>query len=238
MALVEDMYNKLALITGFPVYTNSTDCPDINRFLLEMLSEGLQSTIDGLYIANNVLERNDTIVTTEGEAEYGINGIIKNIQIVDDGKVTQIRYNDRFNPNEILSDNVKEGKPTSYVIRNGYLRLLPTPDREYTVKVCVSTTDLVMADDDSARDTIEHINDKVLADDNFCNLVILKAAAFVFIRCKNQNVELYSNLYNERLKTYMEHDLKSIEAQRGYIRRAGHYDPERGLLDDDNFWRF
>ena len=46
MTLVKDMYDSLALKTGFPVYTNDTDCPDINRFLLEMISEGLQSTID------------------------------------------------------------------------------------------------------------------------------------------------------------------------------------------------
>ena len=37
MTLVKDMYDSLALKTGFPVYTNDTDCPDINRFLLEMI---------------------------------------------------------------------------------------------------------------------------------------------------------------------------------------------------------
>ena len=70
--LVNDMYNKLALITGFPVYTNATDCPDINRFLLEMLSEGLQSTIDDLYISNNVLERNDVIIVASVSCIYGL----------------------------------------------------------------------------------------------------------------------------------------------------------------------
>ena len=57
MTLVKDMYDSLALKTGYPAYTNDTDCPDINRFLLEMISEGLQGTIDNLYISNNVLER-------------------------------------------------------------------------------------------------------------------------------------------------------------------------------------
>lgn len=231
---VLDLYNKLALITGFPVYTNDTDCPDINRFLLEMLSEGLQSCIDSLYISNNVLERTDTIITKPSESEYGINGIIKNLQILtneNNNRTHHIPYNDKVNPNRD-TEYIKEGDPRSYVIRNGYLKLLPTPDKEYVLKVTVSTTDLVMADDDTMRTTIEHINDSILADDRFCNLVVLKAAAFVFIRCKNANVELYSNLYADRLKTYIEHDFKSIEAQRGFTRGAGHYHPETGLLDD------
>ena len=76
--LVKDMYDRLALITAFPIYTNETDTPEINRFLLEMLSEALQNTIDNLYISNNVLERNDTITTTPNRALYGIEGIIKN----------------------------------------------------------------------------------------------------------------------------------------------------------------
>ena len=60
--LVKDMYDRLALITAFPIYTNETDTPEINRFLLEMLSEALQNTIDNLYISNNVLQRNDMTI--------------------------------------------------------------------------------------------------------------------------------------------------------------------------------
>ena len=60
MTLVKDLYDKLAIKTGFPLYTNEFDTPDITRFLLDVLSEALQSTIDSLYISNNILERNDT----------------------------------------------------------------------------------------------------------------------------------------------------------------------------------
>lgn len=231
--LVLDMYDKLALITGFPIYTNDTDCPDINRFLLEMLSEGLQSTIDQLYISNNVLERNDTLITIPEKNEYGIEGIIKNLQCIDPDtkKVTQVVYNDFVNKdNEILC---KSGTPRSYVIKNGYLKLLPTPDKAYTLRVCVSTTNLVMADDDVAKIGITHINDSVVASMRFCDLVILKAAALTFARCQNPNVELYSRLYEDRLRTFLEHDIGSMEAQRGYGREAGHYDNMRGLINDD-----
>ena len=126
--LVNDMYDKLALITGFPVYTNATDCPDINRFLLEMLSEGLQSTVDDLYISNNVLERNDTIITNPNNNRYGIDGIVKSLQLIDDkGRVHRLPYNELAE-----KDCVKEckGLPRSYVIKKGYLKLIPAPDKE------------------------------------------------------------------------------------------------------------
>lgn len=230
--LVRDLYDRLALITAFPVYTNETDTPEINRFLLEMLSEALQNTIDNLYISNNVLERNDTITTTPDRALYGIEGIIKNIQLVkDNGQAIQIRYDDCVNPNDVTDEKV--GEPRRYVIKNGYLKLLPTPDKAYTIKVCVSTTDLVMADDDTSRPYIRSINDSIMANDRFCNLVVVKAAELIFARLQNPNVQIFSRLYEDNLKTFLEHDLKSLEAQRGFIRRAGHYNPERGLLDND-----
>ena len=230
--LVKDMYDRLALITAFPIYTNETDTPEINRFLLEMLSEALQNTIDNLYISNNVLERNDTITTTPNRALYGIEGIIKNIQLVkDDGRAIQIRYDDCANPNDVTDEKV--GEPRRYVIKNGYLKLLPTPDKAYTIKICVSTTDLVMANDDTSRTYIRNINDSIMANDRFCNLVVVKAAELIFARLQNPNVQIFSRLYEDNLKTFLEHDLKSLEAQRGFIRRAGHYNPERGLLDND-----
>lgn len=231
--LVKDMYDRLALITAFPIYTNETDTPEINRFLLEMLSEALQNTIDNLYISNNVLERNDTIVTTPNRELYGIDGIIKNIQLVkDNGHTIQIRYDDCINPNNV-SDEKQAGEPRRYVIKNGYLKLLPTPDKAYTIKVCVSTTDLVMADDDTSRTYIQSINDSIIANERFCNLVVTKAAELIFARLQNPNVQIFSRLYTDNLKTFLEHDLKTMEAQRGFIRRAGHYNPERGLLDND-----
>ena len=44
--LVEDMYNELAVITGFPTYLNETNTPDTTKFLLQALSHALQNTID------------------------------------------------------------------------------------------------------------------------------------------------------------------------------------------------
>ena len=32
--IVQDMYDRLATITGFPKYTNDVDMPETNRFLL------------------------------------------------------------------------------------------------------------------------------------------------------------------------------------------------------------
>ena len=231
MTLVKDMYDSLALKTGFPAYTNDTDCPDINRFLLEMISEGLQSTIDNLYISNNVLERNDTIKTIPNKNNYGIEGLIKNIQIQgDNGCYDPLQYNDYANPNDL---NEEFGRPESYVIKNGYLKLLPTPDAEYTIKICVSTTDLVMSDDDTSRTSVTHINDSIMASDRFCDLVVLKAAGLTFARLQNATAEIYAGLYEARLKTFLEHDIGTIEAQRGHIRGGGHYDSRFGLIDDE-----
>ena len=231
MTLVKDMYDSLALKTGFPAYTNDTDCPDINRFLLEMISEGLQSTIDNLYISNNVLERNDTIKTIPNKNNYGIEGLIKNIQTQgDNGCYDPLPYNDYANPNDL---NEEFGRPESYVIKNGYLKLLPTPDAEYTIKICVSTTDLVMSDDDTSRTSVTHINDSIMASDRFCDLVVLKAAGLTFARLQNATAEIYAGLYEARLKTFLEHDIGTIEAQRGHIRGGGHYDSRFGLIDDE-----
>ena len=90
-----------------------------------------------------------------------------------------------------------------------------------------------MADDDTSRTYVRNINDSIMANDRFCNLVVVKAAELIFARLQNPNVQIFSRLYEDNLKTFLEHDLKSLEAQRGFIRRAGHYNPERGLLDND-----
>lgn len=234
MALVRDLYDNLALKTGFPIYTNDTDCPDINRFLLEMLSEALKSTIDNLYISNNVLERNDTIITIPNKNLYGIEGIIKNIQLENpedsNPRSWNIPYNDSINPN---TDNDYIGCPQSYVIKNGYLKLIPTPDKEYTIKVTVSTTDLVLADDDSSRQSITHINDSIAASDKFCDLVLLRAAELTAARCNNPISTIYGDLYESRVRSFIEHDYGSLEAERGYGSRAGNYDSSRGLINDE-----
>lgn len=237
MMLVKDMYNQLATITGFPIYTNDTDTPDINRFILQSLNEGLRNVIDSLYMSNNVLERTDTIVTTPLKDKYGIEGIIKNLQLVEPTSTRQLEYNDKFNkstevPHYKTEDGkVKNtGKPCSYVIDGGYLRLIPMPDKEYTLKATLSTIDLVLADDDTSKLGIDSIDDAVLGNKDFCELVVMKAATIIFLRCQNNNASMYNELYQARLKTFIEHDSGTMEAQRGWIRPAGHYNPKKGLL--------
>lgn len=237
MIRVLDMYNKLATITGFPQYSQETDAEDITRFLLECLSEALQNVVDNLYTSNNVLERIDTIKTIPNKNLYGISGIVKSAQLLEsNGRVRSIPFNTLFPKNK--EEEKKEdgsfkyrGKPLSYVIQKGYMRLLPVPDKEYTIKLALSTTDLVIADNDIARDSIEHINDSVLASSKFCELVVLRASALLFARCKNANAEIYEGLYEDRRRTFIEKDYGSSEMRRGFNRNGGHYDSRRGLLD-------
>lgn len=232
MALVIDMYNKLALAAGFPEYTNDTDTPDTTRFLLDCLSQGLHSVINNIYMQNNVLERTDTIVTTPGKDIYGIEGIIKGILVEEPGRVTKLEYMDNVNPNFIPkgSEAVRK-KPEGYVIEKGYLRVFPIPDKEYTLKVTVSTTDLVWANDDSSRRTIDSIYDTVMADDRFCNLVVMRAAVIALTRAQNALAQVYAELARDEMNDYLERDLKTFEANRFFDRSAGHYNPRRGLLD-------
>lgn len=252
---VEDLYNDLAIITGFPIYTSDTDTPDTSRLLFHVLTQAMQNLIDNLYIDNNVLQRTDTLTTKANEDLYGVDGLIKNCQLIDEkGRVYRLPYNDRFNPHEEIQHNTvstsetsttdtisstdttdvkleNTGRPECYVIQNGYLRLLPMPDKEYTIKLTLSTTDLVWAYNNEAKNKIDSIEDIVLADKRFCDLIVLKAAVLLFARAQNANAQVYADLTQQRLNTYIEHDNKTMEAQRGFIRRAGHYDPRRGLLD-------
>lgn len=235
--LIKDMYDRLAIITGFPVYTNDTDTPETNRLLLQVLSDGLLSTIDDLYTNNNVLERTNKLVTIEGQAEYGLTGIVKNIQLTgtdkNDKKVNRrIPYNDEINKDIDFSviDKERTDIPRFYTIKNGYLKLYPIPDKDYTLILTVSTTDLVWADNDTARSYIEHINDQLMADPRFANLVILKSASLLFLRANNANAQVYDTLYQQRLRTYKEQDFGSMEARRAYRRDAGHFNTYRGLL--------
>lgn len=230
MILVKDLYNELAIVTGFPLYTNDTDTPDTQRLLLQVLSNALSNVIDGLYITNNVFERTDTITTMAGENQYGIEGIIKNIQIKgDNGKYKKIHY---LNDTDFYSKRLeeKQAEPCGYVIRNGYLQLYPVPDKEYEIQVVVSTTDLVLADDDTSRSTIKNINDMLLCNERFAELVVLRAAQLLFAKANNNNTQIYASLVQERLKTFIEHDYKSIEAKRVPDNKGGHYNPRKGLL--------
>ena len=137
MKPIRDMYDEVALITGFPIYTNETDKPDTDRFILHCLSEGLENVIDTIYMHNNVLERNDRIITIPNQDLYGLEGIIKNIQLVrPDGRIKPLRYSDLVN-----KDNEPSliAEPTHYVIKNGYLKLYPIPDKEYELRLTLST---------------------------------------------------------------------------------------------------
>lgn len=240
---VKEIYDRVAIITGFPLYSNETDTPDINRFILQIISEALHALIDRLYVNNNILERKNTIVTTPNEELYGIAGIVKKAQLVNaKGEVKQLPYLNKFPKDKITSKFVENkltggieevkrvGTPDGYIIESGYLRLIPCPDREYTVKLTLSTTDLVMSDNDEYRETVESVEDRVLADDRFCNLIIIQAAALVFARCQNANAQIYMQLLEERIKTYIERDFGSNEAERLYNRHQGNYNPKRGLL--------
>lgn len=240
---VKEIYDRVAVITGFPLYFNDTDTPDINRFILQSISEALHALIDRLYINNNILERKDTLITTPNTELYGISGIVKKAQLINTaGNVKQLPYLDKFDKDKITSKYVTNevtgeleeikytGTPDGYIIESGYLRLIPCPDKEYTIKLTLSTTDLVMSDNDESRETVESVDDRLLADDRFCNLVILQAAALIFARCQNANTQIYMSLLEERVKTYLERDFGSNEASRIYDRHQGNYNPRKGLL--------
>lgn len=231
--LVQKLYNKLALLTGFPQYTNAVDTPDITRTLLEYLSQGLNSVIDNLYIQNNVLERFDTIKVLKDQDEVGVEGIIKSVQLIDKNTTFNIPYMNNFNQDTFLTDEERAkhtGKPKGYTVRKGYLRLFPIPDKEYTLKVVVSTTNLIWANDDVARSTVESVEDAIMADDKFCDLVVLRAATLILARANNAAAQILNDVYKQRFDNYLEHDLKTTQGNRFFDRSAGHFRIDKGLL--------
>lgn len=233
---VLDLYNDVATATGFPQYTNETDTPDITRFLLEMISEGLHSTIDNLYINNNTLERTDVLITNNTTDLYSMQGIVKHIDLVkEDGSIQTLPYNDGINFNRANTQNQEElerhkGQPTCYVIKNGYIRLYPFPDKEYKLILTLSSNDLVLADDDTYRTSVKDINDSIIGSKEFETCVKLRTIALIYIKCNNQLSSLYSQLANERLKAYIEVDYGSNQQNRLNNPSAGHFNTRRGLL--------
>ena len=229
--LVKDLYNQVAITTGFPLYSNETDTPDTTRFLIQCMSLALQSVIDALYISNNILERTDTIHTNEGQSLYGIEGMIKNLQIKDplSGKCSRLPYLDQFNKDE-EDANIQQGKPRGYVIKNGYLRLVPIPDDDYELKVTLSSEKLVWSNNDIAKIGIDSVEDTIMASQEFCNVVYLRACSTVFTRAQNANANVFNVLAKDRMRTLIERDTGTTEASRVWDRRAGHYNPEKGLL--------
>ena len=231
--LVKNIYNKVATITGFPQYTNDTDTPDITRTLLEYISQALQNVIDSVYIQNNVLERFDTLVVNKGQDEVGVDGIIKKAQLIAKNKTYDLPYLENFDHDTFLTDEEKiknSGQPKGFVIRKGYMRLFPIPDMEYTIKVVVSTTDLVSANNDVYKTDIDDINDTIMADNKFCELVALRASTLILARANNASAQIINELFIKRLNNYLEHDLKTTQANRFFDRSAGHFRLDKGLL--------
>lgn len=232
---VKDLYNKVAIACGFPVYTNNTDTPDITRFILEMISEGLNSTIDILSSNSVSLNRHEELTTIAGQEEYGVTGLIKHIELEEKdslGNKTYIRlkYLDDIDFMRTRNSNEKNARPFGYVINNGYLRLIPCPDKAYNIKMELSTNDLVLSDNDVYRCNVEHIDDSIIGTKDFGDVVFLRTCALILLRAKSPTAQLYTELQNARIRTMVEKDYGSNEGRRmgsGYL---GHYNPDRGLL--------
>lgn len=228
---VLDLYNSVAVVTGFPLYQTAMDAPDTTRYLLEMINEGLRNVIENLYMNTNTLERTDELITIPGEQEYGVQGIIKYVEIFDEyNNARRVQYGDNINHLATTDPNEKKEMPRYYTIHKGYMKLYPIPDKAYKIKVVLSSDDVVLADDDTYKKQVDDINDVIIGSQDFFNVIKLRAAALIFIRCNNSLSQVYSNLAQSALKNYIEKDYGSNEAQRGWTRRAGHYDPRRGLL--------
>lgn len=235
--LVETMYNRVALNCGFPLYIDEVSTPDTTRFLLEMLSRALINTIDNIYISQNVLEKRDQIITKPGQDHYATDGMVKSIQYEQNqgklsGKIIPFNYY-IDNPGMIMPVD-KVGPPLSYVVDKGEVRFFPTPDQEYKIRITTSTTDLVWANDDSSRNSIEDIRDSVMSSKDFCDIIILRACAYVLGRCLNQNAQFYSKLADDRLKKFLERDSNSLEKPRFNNPVRGHYSPRSGLLNSND----
>lgn len=228
---VEEMYNELAIITGFPTYSSSTDTPETTRFLLQILSQALLNIIDSMYTCNNILERTDTIKTSVGQSLYGVDGLIKNIQMKDkvSGRYIKLPYLDKFDK-DTQDENVEQSTPKGYVIKKGYLRLVPIPDDDYEIKLTLSTNNLVWSDNDVSKIGISSIDDAVMASEEFCNVVVLRAATLVFLRCQNANAQIYNELTQARMRNMLERDTGTMESFRVWDRNAGHYNSDKGLL--------
>lgn len=228
---VKDLYDKVAVACGFPTYTNDTDTPDITRFILEMISEGLHSTIDVISANNAALNLRNEITAMPGEDTYAIDGIIKHIELVDvNGRTYRLRYADNIDFMRTKDVNDKPGMPKFYAVNNGYLRLYPTPDKEYTVRMELSSHDLVLANNDVYKSSVTDINDSIIGDREFEAVIGYRTIALLLVRCQSVNAKFYTELGNARLLSYIEKTYGSNEAQRGYDRNAGHYNSQRGLL--------
>ena len=69
-----------------------------------------------------------------------------------------------------------------------------------------------------------------MADNKFCELVVLRAATLILARANNGGAQVLNDLYIKRLNNYLEHDLKTTQANRFFDRSAGHFRIDKGLL--------
>lgn len=228
---VKDLYNSVAVATGFPRYTNDTDTPDITRFILEMISEGLHSTLDLLSTNAATLERENRIVTIPEKDQYAVDGIVKHIEVMDErGRMKRVNYSDTFDPMKTQDKEVEKGFPRAYVMNGGYIKLIPIPDKAYEVKAILSSSDLVLTNNDTFNSSVTDIEDSIIGTQEFGVLVKLRTIALILMRCMSPQAQIYSQLSMERLKSYIEKDIGSVEGNRGMQRSGGHYDVRRGLL--------
>lgn len=228
---VKDLYNSVAIATGFPRYTNDTDTPDITRFILEMISEGLHSTLDLLSTNAATLERENRIVTIPEKDQYAVDGIVKHIEVMDErGRMKRVNYSDTFDPMKTQDKEVEKGFPRTYVMNGGYIKLIPIPDKAYEIKAVLSSSDLVLTNNDTFNSSVTDIEDSIIGTQDFGVLVKLRTIALILMRCMSPQAQIYSQLSMERLKSYIEKDIGSVEGNRGMQRSGGHYDVRRGLL--------
>lgn len=228
---VLDLYNSVATATGFPQYTNETDTPDTTRFLLEILSEALHSVIDALNTNNATFQVVNYITTIDGEDTYSIAGIVKHIELLkSDGTVIRIPYNNREDFMRTKSIHEAKSMPRCYVINRGQVRLFPTPDKPYTLKLILSSDDLILSDNDTYQSDIRDINDSIIGITAFGNLIKSRAIALIFTRCGNKLASYYNQMTQERLKTYLEQTGATVESVRTVDRNVGHFNVRRGLL--------
>lgn len=229
---VKDLYDQVAVATGFPRYTNEMDTPDITRFILEMITEGLHSTLDLLSTNSATMQRENRIVTIPKQDTYSVDGIVKHLEVEDEyGRIHRINYDDRADIMKTQDPKTHSGLPRAYVMNGGYIKLLPVPDKAYKIKAILSSSHLVLSDDDTYKTSITSIDDSIIGTADFEVCLKLRTIALILMRCMSPQAQVYAQLAMERIKSYIEKDIGSVEGDRGMRRSAGHYNVRRGLLD-------
>lgn len=230
---VKELYNRIAIITGFPIYEYAEATPETTRFLLEMITEGLSTVLANIYNSNSTKERTDNIKTIKGQDMYALQGLVKYAEVIDadeNHRVTRLPFGDNTEFHRTKEPHEPEGKPRYYVISNNYLRLFPTPDKEYTIKLVMSSDDIILSADDSYTHIVSDIDDRIIGSKNFEEVVKLKTAALILARCNNPSAQLYNQLATEKLQNYVEETRGTTQGARFRDLRNGNYNPRRGLL--------